>query len=536
MPIHTWLSTSLTRWFPRSEPATARTLKLQALRGEQVSFQACVKVTGTDQHTDTSASLAADPALQTRLRRVGCVPVPHHNTLTPEDELDGVGHIPGYVPDVLLDETEVRLAPNETQPFWITVKVPADAPEGTYPLAVTFQIGEQTRKLQATVQVLPYSLQPRQNFPVTQWFYADSLCDWYKVDPWQKPLWTLLRRYFDCYVGHGFDTLLTPLFTPPLDGVKRPTQLLGVSKQGRRYQFDWTEVERWVKTAKAAGVQNFEWSHFFTQWGVQHAIRIYEGHGLEEKLLWPVDTGATSATYRGFLGQLLPELYNFLKSKRLLNKSFFHVSDEPHGEEHRANYMAARALLQEVAPWVKTMDALSEIDYGRQGLTDMPVPSIRVTKQYADEGIASWTYFCCGPRGRYLNRLHDTPLPKLRMAGWLFHRFQRLGFLHWGFNYWYKSQTRQLIDPYVVTDGLLWPGWAYGDTTLVYPGADGPVESIRGQVFAESLQDLALLQTAGVASDDKLLEPLKDFDDFPKDEKWQQEARKAVLKRLKTGG
>ncbi|MEN6404496.1 MAG: DUF4091 domain-containing protein, partial [Armatimonadia bacterium] len=244
---------------------------------------------------------------------------------------------------------------------------------------------------------------------------------------------------------------------------------------------------------------------------------------------------ATSTTYRGFLGQLLPELYNFLKSKRLLNKSFFHVSDEPHGEEHRANYMAARALLQEVAPWVKTMDALSEIDYGRQGLTDMPVPSIKVTKQYADEGIASWTYFCCGPRGRYLNRLHDTPLPKLRMAGWLFHRFQRLGFLHWGFNYWYKSQTRQLIDPYVVTDGLLWPGWAYGDTTLVYPGAEGPVESIRGQVFAESLQDLALLQTAGVAGDDKLLEPLKDFDDFPKDEKWQQEARKAVLKRLKTG-
>jgi hypothetical protein len=189
-------------------------------------------------------------------------------------------------------------------------------------------------------------------------------------------------------------------------------------------------------------------------------------------------------------------------------------------------------MLQGLAPWIKTMDALSEVDYGREGLTDMPIPSIAVTRQYAEEGIPSWTYFCCGPRGRYLNRLLDTPLPKIRMAGWLFYRFQRLGFLHWGFNYWYKSQTRQLIDPFTVTDGLAWPGWAYGDSMLVYPGTSGPLESIRGQVFAESLQDLALLQTAGVDPNGPLLAELRDFCDFPKTEGWQQEARAQLLRSL----
>lgn len=530
-----WLSTSLKRWFPRSEPVTQSRLKLQALRGEQVSFQACARVTDTDGVTPVSVIVSGDEGLKVRVRRVGCVPVPHHNTATPVDELDGVGHIPGYVPDILFDDAEARVAPGEVQSFWVTVRVPADARAKQHALGLNVRVGDETRALQAVIEVLPAVLQPRRNFPVTQWFYADALCDWYKLQPWSREFWPLLRRYVESFRGHGFDTLLTPLFTPPLDGVKRPTQLLRVRKQGGKYEFDWSDVERWVKLAQACGIANFEWAHFFTQWGVKHAIRIYHDQGLEEKLLWPADTGATSRTYRTFLGQLLPELHNFLRRKRLLERSFFHVSDEPHGEEHRANYVAARALLQELAPWMKTMDALSEVDYGRQGLTDMPVPSIAVTKQYWAEGIPSWTYFCCGPRGRYLNRLLDTPLPKLRLAGWLFHRFRRLGFLHWGFNYWYKSQTRQLIDPYCTTDGLAWPGWAYGDTSLVYPGESGPVESIRGQVFAESLQDMALLQTAGIDPDGTLLAPLVDFDDYPKDEAWYWSARRKVLRQLGTG-
>ena len=177
------------------------------------------------------------------------------------------------------------------------------------------------------------------------------------------------------------------------------------------------------------------------------------------------------------------------------------------------------------------MDALSDIRLAREGLVDMPIPSISVTKQFVEAGIPSWTYLCCAPRGRYLNRLLDTPLAKVRMSGWLFYRFGVEGFLHWGYNYWYKHQTQEMIDPFTVTDGLAWPGWAFGDTFVVYPGADGPIDSIRWEVFAESLQDYALLQTLGVDPEAPLLSPLKDFDDFPKDERWIQRARKQLLAR-----
>ena len=59
-----------------------------------------------------------------RVRRVGYVPVRHHNTDTPAEELDGLGDIPGYVPDPLFDEQTLKLPPGETHAFWFTVSPP----------------------------------------------------------------------------------------------------------------------------------------------------------------------------------------------------------------------------------------------------------------------------------------------------------------------------------------------------------------------------------------------------------------------------
>jgi len=64
---------------------------------------------------------------------------------------------------------------------------------------------------------------------------------------------------------------------------------------------------------------------------------------------------------------------------------------------------------------------------------------------------------------------------------------------------------------------------------VVYPGPDGPYDSIRWEVFAESLQDYAILQSAGISPDDALLAELKGYDDFPKSEEWIQTTLKNIL-------
>ncbi len=531
MPLKTWLAPSTVRHFPTT-PAPRSVLRtLEAARNEQFSFQVVMR---SDTQTPLKVEAAGPAGWSVRVRRVGFVPVLHHNTPVDGHPLDveGLDQIPGYVPDPLLDDNTLLLPCFETHAFWITVKPGPQAAPGRHAIAVTVA----PEKGKAVTLRLPVTLhglliQPRKNFDITHWFYVDALIDWYKTDLFDKRFWEIVERYMRNVVEHGQNTLYVPAFTPPLDGVKRPSQLLKVSRTGKdRYAFDWSDVRRYVRLAAAQGVTHYEWCHPFTQWGVRHAIRIYEGQGRDEKLLWPADTGATSAVYRAFLSQYLPALRRFLKAEGILENTFFHVSDEPHGDEALANYTAARALLKELAPWMTVMDALSDIRFGRDKLTDMPIPSIGTALGFVDEKIPCWCYYCCGPRGAFLNRLMDTPLAKIAMHGFLFYRWPFKGFLHWGYNYWTSSQSRTLIDPYTCQDGQRWPGWAYGDPFVVYPGPQGPVDSMRWEIFGESLQDYALLQTLDTARDDRRLAPLKSFEAFPKDAAWRLKVKAALYR------
>jgi hypothetical protein len=189
-------------------------------------------------------------------------------------------------------------------------------------------------------------------------------------------------------------------------------------------------------------------------------------------------------------------------------------------------------MLRELAPWMPVMDAMSEIEFAQEGLTETPVALLPKVPAFMAAGFPVWAYYCGQPRGDYLNRLFDTPLAKIRMSGWLLYRTAVGGFLHWAVNYWYRSQTTEPIDPFRVADAAWWPRWAYGDPFVVYPGADGPIDSIRWEVFGESLQDYALLQAAGVDRNDPLLSEIRDFAVFPRDPAWIGATRSALLDRL----
>jgi hypothetical protein len=156
---------------------------------------------------------------------------------------------------------------------------------------------------------------------------------------------------------------------------------------------------------------------------------------------------------------------------------------------------------------------------------------VEAAQNYIDEGIPHWVYFCCGPRGKWLNRFMDTPLTKVRMSGWMFYRLGAKGFLHWGYNYWHFMETERLTDPFTMSTGGSWPGIPHGDPFVVYPGPEGPIDSIRWEVFAESLQDYAILQSAGIKPDDPMLADVKSYAEFPRDEKWIDARLREVLRK-----
>jgi hypothetical protein len=481
-----------------------------------------------------NVSVSGGDGLGIVVRRVGYVPVSHHTCDTDEGELDGLGHIPGYVPDPLFLGDTVSVGPYENQSFWITVTVPVDAKAGKRELAVTFRSGDETiGGLTARLEVCPLVIERRRDFPVTHWFYPDSFCDWYKLKPFEEKFWRLVEPYISDLVSHGSNCHYVPIFNMPIESMIRPAQLMKIDMPSEgRYRFDFSDVKRWIGLARKYGAEYFEWTHLFSQWGVKHPARIYRNNSSEDTRLWPADISATSDTYRDFLAQFLPEFHKFLQAENLLECSYFHLSDEPqpNDAEHHENYSKARGMLRELAPWMEIMDALSEVEYAQEGLCQHPCPGIGAAYKFIEAGIRHWVYYCCEHRGKLPNRFLDTPLGKIRMQGWLFYRLGASGFLQWGHNYWYRFLTQELLDPFLDQACDRWSHIPHGDGFVVYPGADGPIDSIRWEVFAESLQDYALLQTAGISPEDSLLSSIKAYDDYPHTEGWILGVREKILR------
>lgn len=538
-----WLENSLTRVYPNSSVGNAAIPALLTARNARLSFQACFRNLN-DCSIRVRATVEGADDLHPRVRRVGYVPLQQLNTDVPLDELDGVGHVPGLAPDPLFPDPTAHVGPAANGTFWITLSMPADAKVGERDINVRLTIEDTFRfpgwtgekpvsvQLPVRINVRPLVLEKRKDFPATNWISADSIWEYYKIEPFSERFWQLADTYIKNLTDHNVDTIYSPIFNARHEILKRPAQLLRVRRVADdKYVFDFSDVRRWIGLARKHGAEHVEWTHFFTPAPTsgRYPQRIFERWNGLGPLLWPPEISAVSPTYRKFLEQFLPQFKSVLVEEKMLDRCFFHCADEPDGDVQVADYRKARGMLRELAPWLKVIDAMSEPRFATEGLTEMPVPSIATALLFREAKCPAWVYFCCGPRGRFLQRLHDTPLAKLRMAGWLFYKLDAKGFLHWGHNYWFKFCTSEIADPFQDPAVGAWPGLPYGDPFVVYPGPDGPIDSIRWEVFAESLQDYAVLQSAGIRPDDPLLAELKNYEDFPKNAKWIEAALQKVL-------
>jgi glycosyl hydrolase family 123 len=538
-----WLESSLTRIYPNSPPGSAAPLSLVSARNARVSFQACFRNL-QDCSVRVRATLEGKNLYSGRIRRVGYVPQQQLNTDVPLDELDGIGHVPGFVPDPLFPEQTAHVGPQANGAFWITLFVPADAEVGDSELTVVLTIEDRFQytdwiggdpspvRLPVKIDVRQLVIKKRKDFPATNWISADSIWEYYKIKPFSERFWELADAFIKNLTEHNFNTIYSPIFNARHEILKRPAQLLRVRRVADdKYEFDFSDVRRWINLARKNQAEYFEWTHFFTPAPTSGRFpqRIFERWDSIGELLWPPEISATSSTYRKFLEQFLPQFKQVLEDEKILDHSFFHCADEPDGDVQMADYRKARGMLRELAPWIKVIDAMSDPRFANEGLTEIPVPSIATAHLFSEANCPAWVYFCCGPRGKFLQRLHDTPLPKLRMAGWLFYKLNAKGFLHWGHNYWFKFCTSDIDDPFQHPDVGAWPGLPYGDPFVVYPGPDGPIDSIRWEVLAESLQDFALLQSAELPRDAPLLSELKSYQSFPKQAEWIDSAVDIIL-------
>ena len=279
--VEFWLTNSLHRVYPTSNAVDAQAvigkpLLLKSGRNYKLSFQACFRNIETASAQMECAVTVAD-GIQAIVRRVGNVPMQHLNTFTPLAEVEGAEKIPGLCPDVLWPESIAHVGPLGTAVFWISLFVPesidAGLKNGTVQFTMINRFGYMgwdnpqkfTVDLPFTVEVADLVVQARQNFPATIWLSADSIWEYYKVEPLSEPFWNLAENYIKNLTDHGVDVIYTPIFNIRAEQLKRPAQLLKVHKSGpEKYEFDFSDVRRWIQLAMKHGANFVEFSHFFS--------------------------------------------------------------------------------------------------------------------------------------------------------------------------------------------------------------------------------------------------------------------------------
>jgi len=446
---------------------------------------------------------------------------------------------PGLYPDRLekLGNGRFRLVAGQWRSLWVDVEPRSDTPPGTHDILISAagEDGEELFQVSVSVTVYRGTL-PESTLYHTEWFHADCLADYYRVPVFSGEHFEICENFIKAAVRRGVNTILTPLFTPPLDtaegGFRTKVQLVEVEplKNGQ-YRFDFSRLHRWAGILKRAGVTYIEMPHLFSQWGAKYAPAIYAGDGTR---LFGWHTPGDSAEYAGFLRCFLPALKAELTDMGVYGRCLFHVSDEPELKDLK-RYQYAKGLVKELLPDATFIDALSDFEFFKTGAVECPVVAIDHMKLFLDAGVPElWTYYCCAQIKDVTNRFFSMPLARCRALGVQLYKYNIKGFLHWSYNFYNSLLSGRTLNPYAETDAG--EGFPSGDAFLVYPGADQkPEESLRIMVVQQAFHDCrALRWLESLTGREQVLPMLKEvtLTKYPLSEAWYLQLREQVNKRI----
>jgi len=562
--LETIILSSLHKIYPQDCPQTPLTA-LSGMRNEPLSFQLAYKLEGGDKR-----SLPVCPRIESELElnlySVGYVPVVHTHWGGPREPQ------PGLIGDILLPkavnpELQLKTAGASADTFYfekgenITLNAANDAWQalwftinedgkpiapGKYTIRIAMYERKKNEKIsenEIEITILDAEL-PKQKLKYTNWFHCDCLADFYNVEIFSEPFFEIMRAQVACAVKNGMNMILTPFFTPPLDtpvdDERMTAQLVKVNVVNGEYSFDFSLLKKFIDICREEGMEYFEHSHLFTQWGSEAAPKVMATVDGVEKRIFGWDTPATGDEYTAFLDAYLPAVKKFLAGENLSDKILFHVSDEPN-EGNAEQYRKAKAVVARHLEGYLCGDALSHYMFYEEGLVQTPIVSTHHIQNFLGRCDHLWAYYTGGHFGTLSNRILSTPPELNRVLGLEMYTHKIEGFLHWAYNNYYDVLSQGLFDPAFAPGGYKQnPGVTY----FVYPGRDKkPLQSTRLKVFAEGLMDMRALELleslASRKACDEILEKFFGQVDFHTDPRsaeyllaFRQEVNAAIEKAL----
>lgn len=475
-----WPVDSLQKVHREAQPeAEADRVEVEACRNEFSSAQVAVRASRPLRELRVSLQAlkheeSGAGGIEIQPRFVGFVPVKTNTPDTPQEELDCTA--PCEVPDPLLWDETVELEADSTQPIWLTIFVPPDAPAGTWTGVLKVHGDGETAEVSLQLTVHPVTLPAERHLSVTNWMNMSNFARFFGTEMYTDRFWRVAGNFARNMAAHRQNVVLC----------SNDLVHIGQEADGK-LAFDFSDYDRWVETFDRAGCADLiEGGHlgrrgegkWETPWFEWHKFPVRRRDGAEVDIECEV-----------VVEQLVKALVRHVRERGWFDRFVMHIVDEPapHTEE---DYKKKSRLVHEWAPGVRFLDAMSLMD--ARGDLDIWVPELSHFEERREHylnmrdeaGIELWFYTCMYPTGRYPNRFLDFSLLKTRILHWLNWRYRLTGYLHWGLNYWTEDPWKQ---------DRLEKEFPPGDSWIVYPGSDGPLDSIRWEQMREGIQDYELL-------------------------------------------
>ncbi|MFH1716548.1 MAG: glycoside hydrolase domain-containing protein [Planctomycetota bacterium] len=377
---------------------------------------------------------------------------------------------PARFPDYLAEDREISLGKGKYRAIFLTVKIPRDAAEGRYEGTVTVETEQGSGSLPVHLTVYPLTLPDERHLMVTEWYSTGKFRQFHGIDSSDSErFYEMLALYAQNMAEHRQN-----VFRVTLDLIASK-----LDEEGK-LKFDFSRFDKWADIFWDTGRMDLLETGFVARFGEG-------GWSSNEVLLRDFrvqeQSSGRSVTMPGekFLPQFLPVLENHLRDKGWLEKTVFHIADEP-SNHNVISWRQASQFVHRYAPAIRRMDAI-ETPHCDERL-EIWVPKLDHLATWYDvydkarsRGNELWFYTVgIFQKGSHPNKTADVALIESRLLHWLNYRFALKGYLHWGFNAWTD-------DPFEA------PGQHRGDGWHVYPKKDGLLCSLRWEQMRNGIQD-----------------------------------------------
>ena len=351
---------------------------------------------------------------------------------------------------------------------------------GNFKLNLVLNDGFKTEQLKFKIKVHDASIPKleKSKFFYTNWFNLSKMEEMHNLIRWNEEWFIMLDKYAKLMAEGRQNCIIIP------------HEL--ISLKSNKISLDEEKMISFINVFKKYGFKYFESPHLLNRganddWGSPE---------LKTKLR---KKGYYSEEGKKEIDTIIRKIKSFTKKYNLENQWLQHIADEP-TDINAQCYKDVSKQIKLIYPEVTIMEATNAKE-SLSGSIDLWCPLINDFQENQDffeerekKGEKILIYTCLVPGGKWLNRTLDMERIRQVYFGWAGSKYNTFGYLHWGLNQYKANPFKQSVvkhpSPQASSNNFL----PAGDTHVIYPGADGPLSSLRFEAHRQGIEDYELLE------------------------------------------